>query len=1059
MFGRKTQEGPVKRHSDNSSNSLVNNSQHSHTNIPMEQFSVTPIPAHNNNNSSNFNAKEEIEHDPLPPAVDYTGVSPSAKYQFRALGRRALSYHRRQRVTNVCCLVLWPIVLVLICFAISVTSGGDSKKTYTLAFCSNEADPATSTPVSNLDKVKAELISKDNKFHAAWYPSEFFGQSRNQLPCVRWFGNTYPNKAPYENVTAADRAMPDAYYIPPPAGGWFNLEEIRKKWYEAETESTSNTRFLRASPAIFYRDDINQTVFYAAANADVVRALGLPANVTETFTSAVWPPVDPKIVFKGPQNATAANGLLGAIPVRYAYNVQYDRDSSDSKSSNKYSAQKFIAVQDGASLDTKVREVVFKWADGLGGYRNDPLKPFGGVYFEALDMNKQAIQMTMQYGVPPQSEWSNYDDLGSGIRQMVTMTQMTSALVKIKYAGKYVITQGLRALPYEFDPNWLNGYMLNEISMYLFPFGLSFLLPTFVALLVQEKEDRHRAMMAMNGLKSSAYYLAHYLEFMVMQLVLSLFFCLACVAISSQLVLRTNPGILIVVLILWAHAQATFSFLIASLFSRTRKATLIVYFFVAVSAIMGSVTNQIFKDGVPLAWFIHPSFAFFNILFSGIRHSSRVNGLNPLVWGDLAPGTTLFACLMILLGEGILFVILALYIDAVVPSEYGVQKPWHFPISDFFKKSKSKRDPESKLRASSHATENDLLEGADADVYAERERVQTVYDPEKTPLIIDNLFHRYRGKIDPALRGMSFGVETNTVLGLLGPNGAGKSTLIHLLTGLYKPTSGTAHVAGADIRTNMAMVHAKIGVCPQHDILWGDLTVADHLLFYSRLRGIPPHLEQQAVTYAIASVSLTKFRDRQVKGLSGGEKRRVSIAIALLGDNSVIFLDEPSTGLDPAVRRVIWDIINRVKVNRTVVLTTHSMEEADILSDKIAIMTLGRLRCIGTSLHLKELYGSGFRLDVSSKPGRLADACASIEQGLMRGMKYRRLDKFTNATTFEFEVSKSGDLSRIFGALSQPGLYADVEDWGISQTTLEDVFIKIVTEGDSALAMPSIVQQ
>ncbi|KAF9208694.1 hypothetical protein BGZ59_010494, partial [Podila verticillata] len=194
-------------------------------------------------------------------------------------------------------------------------------------------------------------------------------------------------------------------------------------------------------------------------------------------------------------------------------------------------------------------------------------------------------------------------------------------------------------------------------------------------------------------------------------------------------------------------------------------------------------------------------------------------------------------------------------------------------------------------------------------------------------------------------------------------------------------------------------------------------------------------------------------------GLSGGEKRRVSIAIALLGDNSVIFLDEPSTGLDPAVRRVIWDIINRVKVSRTVVLTTHSMEEADILSDKIAIMTLGRLRCMGTSLHLKELYGSGFRLNVSSKPGRLAEACAAIEQNLMRGMQYRRLDKFTNATTFEFEVSTSGDLSRIFGALSRPGLYADVEDWGISQTTLEDVFIKIVTDGDSALAMPEIVRQ
>ncbi|KAG0313847.1 hypothetical protein BG000_005730, partial [Podila horticola] len=336
----------------------------------------------------------------------------------------------------------------------------------------------------------------------------------------------------------------------------------------------------------------------------------------------------------GPQNATAANGLLGAIPIRYAYDLQYNssnRDTRDSEPSKNYSAQKYIAVQDGASLDNKI--------------------PFGGAYFEAVDMNRQSIQMTMQYGVPPMSQYSHGDELDSGLRQMVTMTQMTSALVRIKYAGKYVISQGLRALPYEFDPNWLNGFALNKVSSHLFPLGLSFLLPTFVALLVQEKEDRHRAMMARNGLKPSIYYLAHYLEFMVMQLILSLFFCLACVAISSQLILRTNPSILI---------MATFSFLIASLFSRTRKATLIVYFFVAVSAIMGSVTDQIFKDGVPFAWFIHPSFAFFNSLFSGIRKSSRVNGLDPLMWRDFASGTTLFACLMILLGEGILFVILAL---------------------------------------------------------------------------------------------------------------------------------------------------------------------------------------------------------------------------------------------------------------------------------------------------------------------------------------------------------------------------------------------------------------
>jgi len=147
---------------------------------------------------------------------------------------------------------------------------------------------------------------------------------------------------------------------------------------------------------------------------------------------------------------------------------------------------------------------------------------------------------------------------------------------------------------------------------------------------------------------------------MFMQLILSLFFCLTCWAISSQLVLRTSPGILIVILVVWAHTQATFSFFLASMFSRTRKATLVVYFFVAVSAIMGSVTDFIFKDGTPFAWYIHPSFAFFNILFTGIRHSSRVNGLDPMLWSDFAPGSTLFSCMMLLIGEGILFVILAL---------------------------------------------------------------------------------------------------------------------------------------------------------------------------------------------------------------------------------------------------------------------------------------------------------------------------------------------------------------------------------------------------------------
>ncbi|KAG0340963.1 hypothetical protein BG004_006208 [Podila humilis] len=1059
MFGKKTPSGQdlsIKRHSDNSSNSLVNNTAGSnHSHIPLHPLS-TPAPVmpcnttHRSATNSNISDSNDlqlqqqqqhgIEHDPLPPAVNYAGVSPTARYQFRALGRRALSYHRRQRITNLFCLVLWPVIMVVVCFALANSGGGDKLKNYKVRYCTNEADLATSTNNDDMDQ--------NNLVYRALYPAAQFSSSYSEdSPCVRWFGQAFPNKAPYENVTAADRAQPDSFYTPSLPGGWFNVDEHEKIWREANPNDYMNY------PRIYRLTDLNQTVLYAAANADVARALGLPSNVTRSFIANSWPPTEAGIVYKDPENVTAIVGLLGAVPVRYASKMHFSRGRKIDDKEREYTAQTFIATKDGPSLDIQMRDIVRSMSDGS----QERLNLFGGIFFEFLDLDKQSIQMTMQYGAQADA----YHQDGSGIRQIVTTTQMTSALLRIKYAGKYIITQGLRALPYEFDPNILHGYSMSQTSAYLFPFALSFLLPTFVAILVQEKEDRHRAMMAMNGLKPSSYYLAHYVEFVAMQLIASLFFCFACAAVGSHLVTRTSPAVVIVMMLVWSHAQASFSFFLASFFSRTRKASLFVYFFVAVSAIMGGVADLIFAtSGVPFIWYIHPSFAFYSIINAGLRHAGRVNGLPPLHWGLFAPGTDLFGCIMLLFGEGFLFVLMALYLDAVLPSEYGVQKPWHFPISSFFRTSNRNRDIESRIRHSSNCGANgDVLEGADADVYAERERVETTYDPAKTPLIIDNLYHCYTGKVEPALRGLSFGVETNTVLGLLGPNGAGKSTLIHLLTGLYKPTSGTAFVAGANIRTDMTLVHAKIGVCPQHDILWGDLTVADHLLFYSRLRGIPPQLEQQAVTFAVASVSLTKFRDRQVKGLSGGEKRRVSIAISLLGDNAVIFLDEPSTGLDPAVRRVIWDIINRVKVNRTIVLTTHSMEEADILSDKIAIMTLGRLRCIGTSLNLKDLYGSGFRLNVSSKPGRLQQACAVIEQNLMQGLKFRRLDKFSNSTVYEFELSQSGDLSMLFGALSKTGgLYADVEDWGITQTTLEDVFIKIVTEGDSALALPDVVQ-
>ncbi|KAF9429270.1 hypothetical protein BGZ76_001576 [Entomortierella beljakovae] len=1039
------------------------------------------ISVNNNNNDSNKDSIDQgLEHDPLPPAVDFSGVKPNARYQFRALSRRALSYHRRQRITNIVCLVLWPILLVVLSLALSKlgTIGVNSNNYYQgdIQLCVNDID-YNENVAFELSLVNKPRGGAPGPVNTSWYPESFISNEflySPNLPCVRWFGESYPFKAPYQSANAEALSHPDSKFMPPPAYGWFDLDKAVDEHKEKYPISMNQGVKYGFPFLLAGQKNFNQSFYYYAANDQIAQALGTVPNLTRSFALEKWPPAaNSSIVYNtSAPGVSPGTGLFGAIPTRYSDYYDLVMGDSGISSSRIFTSQSYTPIKDRESLDNTLYELLKTLKTERGFEKMMKHIPFGTVVFDVLDPATGNIKATLQFGKPPIPD--SYEGLNpsSGIRQIITMSSFSSAIVKTKYAGKYILNQGIRALPFVFNTNTLKGVQLNQASMILFPFGLSFLLPTFVSILVQEKEDRHRVMMAMNGLKSGSYFLAHYLEFMSMQLILSLFFCLAATAIGSQLIHKTNPLIIVVLLVFWAHVQVCLAFFATSFFSKTRRATLVVYFLVAVSCIMAGSADRIFKDGIPIPWFIHPTFSFSNIISRAIVQASQVNGLYPMTWDDLVSGSQMLVCLMLLLGESILFLILAFYLEAILPSEYGVQKPWHFPISFLFKGSRrsGSKDPENNLSSSQHSSsakskgikgDDDILEGADADVYAERERVRSQYDPEVTPLIIQNLYHRYPGKVEPALHGMTFGVENNTVLGLLGPNGAGKSTMIHLLTGLYRPSSGTAYVAGANIRTDMGIVHSKIGVCPQHDILWGDLTIADHLLFYSRLRGIPPHLEQQAITYAIASVSLTKFRDRQVKGLSGGEKRRVSIAIALLGDSSVIFLDEPSTGLDPAVRRVIWDVINRVKVNRTIVLTTHSMEEADILSDRIAIMTMGRLRCIGSSLHLKELYGSGFRLNVSSKPGRLQEACESIQTQVLQGYKYRRIDKFTNATTFEFEPDtqnqSGGQLSSIFSALSKVDRLPSIEDWGISQTTLEDVFIRIVTEGDSALAMPSIM--
>ena len=207
-----------------------------------------------------------------------------------------------------------------------------------------------------------------------------------------------------------------------------------------------------------------------------------------------------------------------------------------------------------------------------------------------------------------------------------------------------------------------------------------------------------------------------------------------------------------------------------------------------------------------------------------------------------------------------------------------------------------------------------------------------------------------------AIDRLSFGIGTNEIFGLLGPNGAGKSTTIKILTTLVKPSAGRASLDGFDVVRDPLEVKKRIGVVPQENNLDRELSAYDNLRIYGLLHHLPD--PEKKIEEQLRSVGLWERRRDNIQTFSGGMQRRLLIARAALGDPRVLFLDEPTIGLDPQVRREIWNMIRRLRTQGgTVLLTTHYIEEAESLSDRVGILSQGRLIALDTPAGLKKMVG------------------------------------------------------------------------------------------------------
>jgi len=286
-----------------------------------------------------------------------------------------------------------------------------------------------------------------------------------------------------------------------------------------------------------------------------------------------------------------------------------------------------------------------------------------------------------------------------------------------------------------------------------------------------------------------------------------------------------------------------------------------------------------------------------------------------------------------------------------------------------------------------------------------------------------------------AVDGISFAVANGETFGLLGPNGAGKSTLIRMLTTLLLPTSGTAVVAGFDIVKDADQVRRSIGVIPQALTSDLDLTAEENLLIFAKLYGVPRERRKALIADLLAAVELSQWADKPVKNLSGGMRRRVEIARGLVHEPRILFLDEPTTGLDPVSRTGVWEMLRAIKADRrlTVLLTTHYMDEADKLCDRIAIVDHGKLMALDSPMKLKAAIPGENTLEVS-----FADEPADWEARLASLPGVVRVEG--HAPVFRL-VSTSGPetTNALMSTAAASGV--SVRSLSVQSTSLDDVFV------------------
>ena len=619
----------------------------------------------------------------------------------------------------------------------------------------------------------------------------------------------------------------------------------------------------------------------------------------------------------------------------------------------------------------------------------------------------------------------------------------------------------MRYTDYQVDPYGdFIGYIFTIIIIiaYMGPLSL------YVYRIVGEKETKIKETMKIMGLGEIEYFLSYFIQYIVISLFVSL--------INSfllKVILKHIPfHFLFFLILLWSFDIFALVYFFQSFIDKKRIAlilSIVIYFIMYCISLICAFNERTLGLKIILSLFPPVALNIGILLLFQFEYNFR-NFYNKNFLEYYNNYSIGIMYLMFII-DFFIYIFLGYYLDNVISHDFGIPKPWYFLFTkDYWNSFKTKNKPlginvndriiseKSNKEKNRKETGEDLILNDENNLYGNSSNFESE-EIHKNKYSHHEIFKirkivKIFGDGKKAVNEVNLNLYKDEIFALLGQNGAGKTTLISILTGIYQATSGYAIYNNLNILNsiNMNLFREKLGICPQHDILFDDLNVKEHLEMFSIFKNYDSNKIYEEIKKVIKEFKLKEIQNIIVKNLSAGQKRKLSIALALIGGSEVIFLDEPSSGMDISSRKDLWEILKYQSKGKIIILTTHYMEEASVLGKRIGIINLGKMKCLGSPLFLIEKFGKYMNLNIVKDKNANDEIIIKFFSEITPNIKYELL---SDEIMFRIQINENDqhneqikykiNLSNFFKKLNENLNNLKIKSYNVSMPTLEDVFL------------------